>query len=204
VKNRSLQVQPPWSYMPNLLAKVPYWEVLIAALALQSASHALAIGDFNTCRAYLDEAGAIDATAHYMDAIEQIGYRDLWFVPDVWAMTPSGMREGLRVRGLSAGGNRIRTIGPAPAKGSSGRYQSETAARKAEPLTGSGSKRQCLPGVAAHSFPFAEGPRVRIRLPPPLSRTNLRILLPPNINKASSNRSRRRGYGAAGSGPRPC
>jgi exodeoxyribonuclease III len=38
----------------------------------------LAIGDFKTCRAYVDEAGAIDATAHYMDAIEQIGFRDLW------------------------------------------------------------------------------------------------------------------------------
>ena len=38
----------------------------------------MAIGDFNTCRAYLDEAGAIDATAHYMDTIEQIGFRDLW------------------------------------------------------------------------------------------------------------------------------
>jgi exodeoxyribonuclease III len=65
-------------YMPNLLAKVPYWEALIAALSSQSASHALAIGNFNTCRAYVDEAGAIDATAHYMDAIEQIGFRDLW------------------------------------------------------------------------------------------------------------------------------
>src|SRR5438132_8459035 len=30
---------------------------------------------------------------------EQIGYRDLWFVPNAWAMTPSGMREGPRVRG---------------------------------------------------------------------------------------------------------
>jgi exonuclease III len=29
-------------------------------------------------RPYLDEAGAIDATAHYMDAIEQIGFHDLW------------------------------------------------------------------------------------------------------------------------------
>jgi hypothetical protein len=114
--------------MPNLLAKVPYWEVLIAALALQSASHALAIGDFNTCRAYLDEAGAIDATAHYMDAIEQIGYRDLWFVPDVWAMTPSGMREGPRVRGLSAGGRRIRTCGSG--------FQGNVSSIASEPQTG--------------------------------------------------------------------
>jgi exodeoxyribonuclease III len=65
-------------YMPNLLVKIPYWKALIAALSLQRAKRALAIGDFNTCRAYLDEAGAIDATAHYMDAIEQIGFVDLW------------------------------------------------------------------------------------------------------------------------------
>jgi hypothetical protein len=59
--------------------------------------------------------------------------------------------------GLSAGGRWIRTIGPAPAKGSSGRCQSETAARKAEPLTGSGPKRQCLPGVAAHTLSLRGG-----------------------------------------------
>jgi exodeoxyribonuclease III len=65
-------------YMPNLLAKVPYWEALIAALSFERAGLALAIGDFNTCRAYVDEAGAIDATAHYMDKIERIGFCDLW------------------------------------------------------------------------------------------------------------------------------
>ena len=43
-------------YMPNLLAKIPYWEALIATLSSQSANRALAIGDFNTCRAYLDFA----------------------------------------------------------------------------------------------------------------------------------------------------
>ena len=59
--------------------------------------------------------------------------------------------------GLAAGGNRMRTIGPAPAKGSSGRCQSGTAARKAEPLTASGPKRQCLPGVAAHSLSLRGG-----------------------------------------------
>ena len=66
-------------YMPNLLKKVPYWEALIAALAAESvASEALAIGDFNTCRAYVDEPGAIDVCAHYMDGIEAIGFCDLW------------------------------------------------------------------------------------------------------------------------------
>jgi exodeoxyribonuclease-3 len=65
-------------YMPNLLAKIPYWERLIAALFSDSGGSALAVGDFNTCCPYLDEAGAIDATAHYMDKIEAIGFCDLW------------------------------------------------------------------------------------------------------------------------------
>ena len=66
-------------YMPNLVKKVPYWEALIAALAAEPLqAEALAIGDFNTCRAYVDEPGAIDICAHYMDAVEAIGFCDLW------------------------------------------------------------------------------------------------------------------------------
>ncbi len=65
-------------YMPNLLAKVPYWEALIASLAAERDGAALAIGDFNTCRAYVDEPGAIDACAHFMDKVEEIGFCDLW------------------------------------------------------------------------------------------------------------------------------
>jgi exonuclease III len=65
-------------YMPNLAKKVPYWQRLIDGLADHAGRAALAVGDFNTCRAYLDEAGAIDASAHFMDKIEAIGFRDLW------------------------------------------------------------------------------------------------------------------------------
>jgi exodeoxyribonuclease III len=65
-------------YMPNLLAKIPYWEALIAAISPERDEHALAIGDFNTCRPFIDEGGAIDATAYYMDMIEEIGFCDLW------------------------------------------------------------------------------------------------------------------------------
>ena len=65
-------------YMPNLLAKVPYWEALIAALATNGSEGAVAIGDFNTCRAYVDEAGAIDRCAHYLDRLAAIGFCDLW------------------------------------------------------------------------------------------------------------------------------
>jgi len=66
-------------YMPNLVKKVPYWRALIAALAAESLdARSLAIGDFNTCRAYVDEPGAIDVCAHFMDEIEAIGFSDLW------------------------------------------------------------------------------------------------------------------------------
>jgi exonuclease III len=65
-------------YMPNLKLKIPYWEALIAALSWEPDVPALAIGDFNTCRAYIDEPGAIDTLAHYMDRIEAIGFCDLW------------------------------------------------------------------------------------------------------------------------------
>ncbi len=65
-------------YMPNLLKKVPYWQALVAAFAARVDDDTLAIGDFNTCRAFVDEPGAIDATAHFMDSVEAIGFRDLW------------------------------------------------------------------------------------------------------------------------------
>jgi exonuclease III len=66
-------------YMPNLLKKVPYWQTLIAALAAEPLqADALAIGDFNTCRAYVDEPGAIDPCAHFLDEVAAIGFCDLW------------------------------------------------------------------------------------------------------------------------------
>jgi exonuclease III len=65
-------------YMPNLLAKVPYWEALIACLAAKSSEKILAIGDFNTCRAYVDEPGAIDRCAYFLDRVAEIGFCDLW------------------------------------------------------------------------------------------------------------------------------
>ncbi len=65
-------------YMPNLQRKVPYWQSLVGAFAARTTGEALAIGDFNTCRAYVDEPGAIDATAHFMDSMDAIGFLDLW------------------------------------------------------------------------------------------------------------------------------
>ena len=65
--------------MPNLIKKVPYWQALIAALAAESLqAQSLAIGDFNTCRAYVDEPGAIDVCAYFMDEVAAIGFCDLW------------------------------------------------------------------------------------------------------------------------------
>ena len=76
-----------------------------------------------------------------------------------------------RVRnGLPAGGNRIRTIGTAPAKGSSGlanrRRRHE---RRSDLQVQVRNGNACLEWLPI-AFPFAEGPRVRIRLPPPASR----------------------------------
>jgi exodeoxyribonuclease-3 len=65
-------------YMPNLVAKVPYWEAVISSLAAKIDGHALAIGDFNTCRAYVDEPGAIDKCAYFMDRMAALGFCDLW------------------------------------------------------------------------------------------------------------------------------
>ena len=65
-------------YMPNLLAKVPYWEAVVARLSAKIEGHALAIGDFNTCRAYVDEPGAIDKCAYFMDRVAELGFCDLW------------------------------------------------------------------------------------------------------------------------------
>jgi exonuclease III len=65
-------------YMPNLRAKIPYWRALIAALHPRAGQPTLVLGDFNTCRAHVDEPGATDVTAHFMDGIEAIGFRDLW------------------------------------------------------------------------------------------------------------------------------
>src|ERR1019366_6389026 len=62
-------------YMPNLKAKIPYWEALIDASRPHSGRHALAIGDFNTCRAFVDEPGATDRTAPFMDKILAAGFR---------------------------------------------------------------------------------------------------------------------------------
>jgi hypothetical protein len=59
-------------------------------------------------------------------------------------------------------------IAPAPAKGSSGRCQSEKEARRSHlqvQIRNGNARLEWLP----IAFSFAEGPRVRIRLPPAVS-----------------------------------
>jgi exonuclease III len=65
-------------YMPNLRAKIPYWEALIDASVPHAGGRALALGDFNTCRAYVDETGATDVTSPFLDKIQDAGFRDVW------------------------------------------------------------------------------------------------------------------------------
>ena len=63
-------------YMPNLRAKGAVPGGVIANLATR-ASERIAVGDFNTCRAWLDEPGAIDVTAHFLDRVEAAGFRNV-------------------------------------------------------------------------------------------------------------------------------
>lgn len=65
-------------YMPNLRVKIPYWEALIRNLSHRASELVLAIGDFNTCRPFLDESGATDTTARFMDEVRAAGFYDLW------------------------------------------------------------------------------------------------------------------------------
>ena len=65
-------------YMPNLRVKIPYWEALINIISKRVKESILTLGDFNTCRAYLDEPGATDSTARFMDEVQTAGFRDLW------------------------------------------------------------------------------------------------------------------------------
>jgi exodeoxyribonuclease-3 len=65
-------------YMPNLRVKIPYWEALIQVLSESAKASIVTLGDFNICRPFLDEAGATDATARFMDEAQTAGFRDLW------------------------------------------------------------------------------------------------------------------------------
>jgi exonuclease III len=65
-------------YMPNLLRKVPYWDAVLRAARRRRGGPAIFVGDFNTTRHFLDEAGAVCLTSQYMDDIERAGFRDAW------------------------------------------------------------------------------------------------------------------------------
>jgi hypothetical protein len=97
-----------------------------------------------------DSRTKIDYSKHpkdWMVPLQRGQETDLIEIPASWCLEfffQGRLPEEPMVCRLSAGGNRVRTIGPAPAKGSSGRCQSETAARKAEPLTGSGPETAML------------------------------------------------------------
>jgi exonuclease III len=65
-------------YLPNLLQKVPYWEAIVRSAARRRGRAALFVGDFNTTRHFIDEAGTVCLTSAYMDRIERAGYRDVY------------------------------------------------------------------------------------------------------------------------------
>ena len=65
-------------YLPLGGAKTPYWEAVVAAAADRAKGPCLILGDFNTGRHLLDEAGATLVSAPFMDRMEEAGFVDLW------------------------------------------------------------------------------------------------------------------------------
>jgi len=95
-------------YMPNLKAKIPYWEALIEASTPHAGGRALALGDFNTCRAYVDETGATDVTALFLDQIQAAGF----------AMCgATGFRRGASSRGTAIAAMDFGSITRLPRRG---------------------------------------------------------------------------------------
>src|SRR5215813_14786885 len=79
------------------------------------------------------------------------------------------------VRGLTAGGNRIRTIGPALAKGLSAVAEGGRRTDKLDGVIKHRSSRETTMvgrGASLTAVSFSAGPMVRIRLPPAGSHTN--------------------------------
>lgn len=66
-------------YMPNGVAKTPYWEAVVRSAAGRTGSKpALFIGDFNTGRHLEDERGRTLISAPFMDIMEESGFTEVW------------------------------------------------------------------------------------------------------------------------------
>lgn len=65
-------------YFPLRRRKVPLFEYLLRLPASYLQSPTLLIGDFNTGRHHLDEAGATFVASEYMDRLEAAGWVDAW------------------------------------------------------------------------------------------------------------------------------
>src|SRR6266481_4662322 len=88
--------------------------------------------------------------------------------PDATASLPAA-QPAKRVIG---GGNRIRTIGPAPAKGSLGVANGDGGTKGGATYRFRSETAMLAWSSCPQPFPSREGPRVRIRLPPEQSHTN--------------------------------
>lgn len=65
-------------HMPNMRAKLPYWEAVIRAGRRRRREDALFIGDFNTGKHYLDEPGKTFVATEHMERLERLGFVDAW------------------------------------------------------------------------------------------------------------------------------
>jgi exodeoxyribonuclease III len=66
------------TYFPLKNKKVPVFDFFLAEAKKQGPENMLIVGDFNTGKHYLDEAGATFYQSEYLERLEELGLEDLW------------------------------------------------------------------------------------------------------------------------------
>ncbi len=66
------------TYFPSLHAKVPHWEYMLRVAARRSNGRHMIIGDVNTGKNYIDEAGSVFHYGNYIDEMAARGWPEAW------------------------------------------------------------------------------------------------------------------------------
>lgn len=65
-------------YFPIGVPKLPFWDYLLAEVSRRAGDAILLVGDFNTGKHYIDEAGATFVGADNPGKLEALGFVDAW------------------------------------------------------------------------------------------------------------------------------
>ncbi len=66
------------TYFPSLHEKVPHWKYMLRTAARLAGARHLIVGDVNTGKNYIDEAGTVFHYGHYLDAMADAGWHEAW------------------------------------------------------------------------------------------------------------------------------